>query len=134
MKKSSSQVYLLLGFAHKPFSVSVHQKLQNVLGQIELCDQFLMSIVEIISCVKESIGESTDQTVGVLRISGQRIAAGACGNVAVQILMLFQKLLNDTAGKNGTFGIALGLCPVISGNVCPKAGGVTKKCGVGAQR
>ena len=114
--------------------VSVHHQLINVARERELFDQLLVDIVKIISCIQEAVGITADQLIGVFQVARERVMTGACRYIAVEIVMLGKKLLNHTAGENGTFWITGRACLVIARDVCPKAGGVTENGRVLAER
>lgn len=82
----------------------MHDELFDVGGKGELFDQLLMCVVKIVSGIKETVGEAADQTVGIFKIAGKGIVAGACRNVAVEIFVLFEKLFHHSPGKDGTLG------------------------------
>ena len=108
----------------------MQDKLLDVGGKIELFDQLLVGVVEIVSCIKETVGEAADETVAVIKVAGKSVATGACRNVAVKILVLFEKRFYHSAGEDRSLGISDGGGLIVTRNVCPKSGCMTEEVGV----
>ena len=116
------------------FRISVVYELLDVGREEKLFDQFLMDVIEIISCIEESVRETADQLIGIVKIAGERIAAGACGNITVKVFIFCEHCFDPAAGKHGSLGIPIAEAEIVARNICPEAGCVTENGRIGTKR